>query len=412
MWSTLHLRTMTPVFNSDGDPKEAQIRVPSLRGGMRFWLRAMAGILAGDQLHQLREIENRVLGSTSHASPIRLRIPHQPASRNEPCPEFLKDRRHGRWIGYLLGPGFTAWSKEWRTTRLEHAYVPAGQEFQLQVRLVGDDHDAHQCALAALWLSLTYGGIGARTRRGFGAVRIAGTEGPLPEQGWPSTDLNTPGLDHYSRTRFLWPSGPASEAMHALMRIAEEAGVPGMHRWSSTPPYPVLCKKHTVAATNGGEAARSWQEVLALAGRELRYFRAEADHEGRVHYVHYPPPIKTLGWDEVINGSEVELPMAALGLPLVYHNGYGVHASKGDEKLRRASPLWLRPVGGDRTWRVFSFAFLNQLLPDQETKVHVWKNRRRGKELTVNTGHAHELVREWIDTLASGNTFTRPDPRP
>ncbi|MFC9938309.1 type III-B CRISPR module RAMP protein Cmr1 [Nocardiopsis alba] len=401
MWSTLHLQTMTPVFNSDGDLRQAEIRVPSLRGGMRVWLRAMAGVLVGDQLHRLRRIEDRVLGATDHASPIRLRIYRQPDGEYRPSPDFLADPVHNKWIGYLLGPGLT--TRSGRATHLARAYVPAGKDFKLQVRLVGDDHDAQQCALAALWLSLTYGGIGARTRRGFGAVRITGTEGPLPEKGWFTTDLNTPDLDHYSRVRYLWPSGPAEAAMRALSRIATKVGATGIHHWDSAPTYPVLSKKYTLAAVNGGEASRSWQDALALAGRELRYFRAEVDDEKRGP--------KTLGWEEVIKGDEVELPMAALGLPLIYDKGNEVHVSEGEEKLRRASPLWLRPVGADHSWRLFSFAFLNKFLPGKDQKVHVWKDRQRGKELTVNTEHAHALVKEWIGTLARGDTFMREDPR-
>ncbi|MDT0329342.1 type III-B CRISPR module RAMP protein Cmr1 [Nocardiopsis lambiniae] len=414
MWSTLTLRTMTPVFNSDGDPARAEIRVPSLRGGMRFWMRAMTGILAGDDLSALRAIEDRVLGSTGNASPIRLRVRAQPARTLDEDPDFLSWRgraepgrrwgheQPGQWIGYLLGPGLVSWSKDKRRMVLNRAFVPAGEEFALSVRLVGDDEDAHRCALAALWLSLTYGGIGARTRRGFGSVRIVGVEGPAAGFGPPSPE--TPGLEHYASARSLWPSGPAAAAMPALLRIAGELGLKGAHVWKRTPDHPVLSKEHTLAGMHGDPAWTSWEEALTAAGRELRYFRAETEHRDQNKY---RPPIKTFGWEEVVHGPGNELPMAAMGLPLVYDKKFEVHAVAGDEKLRRASPLWIRPVTDGRTWRLFSFGFLNRFLPEDRVEVHLWRDRRRDKVLKVTDADAHALVREWVAHLTAGGSFVR-----
>jgi hypothetical protein len=62
-------------------------------------------------------------------------------------------------------------------------------------------------------------------------------------------------------------------------------------------------------------------------------------------------------------GRRRPLLLGALGLPVNYKDGYVVNAEHRNEKLRRASPLWLRPVGGATGWRLFSFAFLGDFLP-------------------------------------------------
>jgi CRISPR-associated protein Cmr1 len=45
--------------------------------------------------------------------------------------------------------------------------------------------------MLARWAWLTYGGLGARTRRGFGQLRCLGASGRLPD-GWVPADLAQP----------------------------------------------------------------------------------------------------------------------------------------------------------------------------------------------------------------------------
>ncbi|MFV2194990.1 type III-B CRISPR module RAMP protein Cmr1 [Nocardiopsis sp. LOL_012] len=419
-WTTLRLRVETPLFCGDGDPTSAQVRVSSIRGGMHFWLRAMAGVLAGKDLDALRRIENRVLGSTEAVSPIRLRIPAQPRFSTEPFPDFLPRAQspNNKWISYLLGPGLTAWEpRDQRkglpgATKITRAFTPPGEEFDLRIKLVGEDRDAHTVALGALWMSLVFGGIGARTRRGFGGIRITGVEGGSLLD-WPENALLSPGLDFYENTKSLWPSGTASRAMPALMAIAEKAGLPKrVHDWSAPPTYPVLSKTRTVAGVSGGGTFPDWVNVLIQAGEELRHFRASEF----TPQVMYSPKVKTREWLEVVHDEDRDdFALGGLGLPIVFKKDTEVHADRGEgqeaETLRRASPLWLRPVGEGDEWRLFSFAFLTEFLPEEEVGVHLWRGqgggKRQSRELTVTTEDSHALVREWIEgiTEAEGTAF-------
>src|SRR5579863_4570864 len=95
-WTTLTLQVTTPLFNGGADPDgsagfrpdhEAGVRVASVRGAMRFWFRALAGVLTGPDLPLLAALERRVFGGAgdgtrdsagSAASPVLLRIPKQP----------------------------------------------------------------------------------------------------------------------------------------------------------------------------------------------------------------------------------------------------------------------------------------------------------------------------------------------
>ncbi|SKA23159.1 CRISPR-associated protein Cmr1 [Marinactinospora thermotolerans DSM 45154] len=421
MWTTLTLQVATPVFNSAVTPKDThldappEIRVSSLRGGMRFWLRAMAARYVGDDLYRLRQVEDRVLGSTSGASPIRLRIPSQPEPSEEQLQSLLEGGDQSWPIAYLLGPGLATKGKP-LTTR----FIPPDEEFTLKVRLDGKDRDAQMCALAALWLNCTYGGVGARVRRGFGNLRIVGAHPGLPFDSGSSLML-TPGLTHYTRAEHLLFTGPVEEAREALRRVcaATGGGKPGANieefDWGEEPiaPFPVLGEEHTIAGIADGRHL-SWQAVLARAGRELRYFRAGIDWPG----VRYRPPVKTEGWIRVIHGKtgEKRMPMAAMGLPLVYKDGYEVRATRartgGVEQMRRASPLWFRAVGGKNEWRLFSFAFWSRFLPeDDSVSVDLWHQNKRLRKLEVSTDNAHGLVEDWIETLEKGDSFTKKHKR-
>ena len=419
MWTALTIQVATPVFNSAGTPADAylntppEIRVSSLRGGMRFWLRAMAARYVGDDLYRLRKVEDRVLGSTEKSSPVRLRIPRQPEPSTTELRDLLQNEEQEEWISYLLGPGLATKGRP-----LTRGFVPP-QEFVLKIRLDGRDRDAHQCALAALWLNCAYGGVGARIRRGFGNLRIVGAQPGLPFESGSSV-MQTPGFAHYAKVQHLLFTGPAAEAREALSRVCamdgggKTATEAEEFDWGGNPvsPFPALGEEHTVAGIAGGRSQASWQEVLTKAGKNLRYFRAEVDSDTP----NYTPPIKTHGWICVIHDKkrkENRMPRATMGLPLVYKDGYEVRATrtKGGgsvEQLRRASPLWLRPVGDKNDWKLFSFAFRNRFLPeDDAVSVDLWKRGNHIRKLEAGTQNAHDLTKEWIDGMRRENGFVR-----
>src|SRR5256885_390570 len=118
-WTTLHLQVTTPIFNS-GAEGDAGLRVPSLRGAMRFWFRALAGMAVGNDLSRLAALERHVFGATSHASPVKLRLATQPIVAPLGQPAWCRGE-DGRWITYLLGQGL--W--DMRKREVSKRYVDA-----------------------------------------------------------------------------------------------------------------------------------------------------------------------------------------------------------------------------------------------------------------------------------------------
>lgn len=418
-WTMLRLKVTTPLFN-DSTQGNAGIWVPSLRGAMRFWFRAMAGVGVGPNLDGLAKLESRVFGNTECPSPVMMRVPRQPQVSREKTPTWCNSSAQGKWIGYLMGQGLSTLKKNERTRRFEcllnRPYVAPGQEFDLMFRFGatdrecggGDRETTGALALASLWLLCAYGGLGSRTRRGFGGLRVVSARGWLPGP-WTEESIRSPALAYYQHHKTLAPGDDViGQCMRRLIRLAQACDVPFQSApWGDTrPTYPVLSKQHTRAGLTPTSVA-SWEDVLRAAGENYRHFRADTPYpEAR-----YRPKIKTPEWADVVvpNATGTHFALGALGLPVGYRKPYVVHADRGGPTdavtLRRASPLWLRPVGDASQWRLFSFAFQGQFLPADDVGVHVWANGRQGKAVTVADEDVPMLTDQWIKKMTAGGRF-------
>jgi CRISPR-associated protein Cmr1 len=438
-WTTLTLQVTTPLFMGGADPAneggfraadEAGIRAASIRGAMRFWFRALAGAYTGPDIELLAAMERRVFGGIAPQrgngeaavpSPLILRLPDPPRLSYEPEPDFLRGHPG---IVYLLGLGLIEMKGGARLTR---PFVPPGdQTFTLKTRFQHDQRstmDTQQAiealALASLWLAATYGGFGARTRRGFGGVRIVSAAGEMALP-WKPTVMRTPVPGLFSNATRVWPPDSLMSQLEKHLRElarAEHKELAGPDNWAEPPAFPVLSKQYS-AATLVPKSHETWKETLDHAGRQFRLFRANQPddqrkrRQGRVH---------TTEWDEVINDDIADFPLGALGLPVGFHNKdpeYSVVVNAVDpatpkpEQLRRASPLWLRPLPvGEEKWQLLTYAFQGRFLPE-DVEVRMLPDadaRRRDIQegtVFVDDDQVAELTSQWITTMRRGGDFT------
>lgn len=421
-WTTLTLQVTTPLFNGgaydDGKlgPRpadEAGIRVPSIRGAMRFWFRALAGSVIGPDLKLLSRVESQVFGSTDRTSPLILRIVGHPrvvlpSARSNFLSEITDPELDPRWLVYLMGQSLAEVRKD-SGPKILRPYVPPGQDIQLKIGFrhhTGDTAQTREAievlAFAALWLTCAYGGAGARTRRGFGGLRIAEISGPLPDP-WTASTLPSPDLAHYQELSRLWRPGPIDACLAAIDVLA-----PGANSgWNRIPDYPVLSEEYAPARISGRPYG-NWQEALLDAGNLLREFRADVDNTNP--RARYRPTIETREWAAVVHGDGSRFQLGALGLPVVYDKKDSVvnleKATDGHEVLRRASPLWFRPVSDGTTWRLFSFAF-QAAFQAKGTQVQL-THRGQRKVLTVTDQDVQDVTRAWIDAMAADDYPERP----
>lgn len=403
-WTTLHLRVLTPIFSGDETDGPPLVRVPSVRGALRFWLRAVAagrGLVGSADLQNLWAVEEGVLGSTAAASKIGLRIRTQPAVSEERTPDWTQNSARRSFDGahYLLGQGL--WNHRDVPARgvirgLSRDHIPRGAEFALDVRFSGDAVPDGRFMIA-LWAWLTYGGLGARTRRGFGQLGCIGVDGALPA-GWTAGALARP-------TR--WESWERLEA----------TVYPPATPWTDQSPWRDLPTGSAAALAEHPALDRRWWagkivgldvptlgDALHQAGLDWRRFRAGPDAEMDDDDLPFDGT-RSPEWCGVIRGNGSSYPVGALGLPVNYFSTSGAQRYSasvtpvvGGDDLRRASPVWLRPIRlDDGQWQLFTYYFAGRLLPTGASLTLTPKGGPSKTLVPPDQAAASDAWRRWLD---------------
>lgn len=153
---TYAVKVITPLFGGGTTPRKVDpvsvIRVPSVRGHLRWWYRAVIGRRYEDAAF-LRESEAAIFGDTSRASKVDVRVKvTNPGRQLTPGEVVLRD-------GDRLFPVFSG----------DYQNVRIGVEFELTLRYPAELKDTME---TVVWAWSNFGGIGAKTRRGCGALWI------------------------------------------------------------------------------------------------------------------------------------------------------------------------------------------------------------------------------------------------
>jgi CRISPR-associated protein Cmr1 len=162
---TVTLETVTPLFLGGAEAQDRnkrpapELRPPAFRGALRYWLRAaLGGVIGDNNLTGLHQLESAVFGSTDYGSPIRVRLPNPllPQSGGEK----ILPHKDGPQAG-------------------QRRAFKAGQKVELLIsQLRGRDEVVWKAACAALNLMLAFGGVGLRSRRGYGTLRVVQSSDP------------------------------------------------------------------------------------------------------------------------------------------------------------------------------------------------------------------------------------------
>ncbi|SFT01707.1 type III-B CRISPR module RAMP protein Cmr1 [Saccharopolyspora flava] len=364
-WTKFTLEVVTPLFSGD-DPqdKTSPIRVPSIRGALRFWFRALAAGHGVEDLTELAKQESELFGNTNRPSPIRLRVNDGPTARRDEWSWWVPKPKNSAFNGvhYLLGQGL--WNHRDGLTR---PHVPPRTEFTLEVRFTGNER-LDSRFLLTMWTWLYYGGLGARTRRGFGQLRCTNVESTLnhPILGMIA---KRPSIDFY-RKLMRDPVPPKLREGTGLGATKAESPA------SPLPKFPMLAPYGWKGAVLDPDPYDDLEPVLHEAGRRWRNYRASQDID------HIPGKnTRSPEWIDVIHGNESEYPIAALGLPInyfskksqssIYKNTIDVKFGLDNEPGRRVSPVWIRPTplkigpkeSDPTSWYLTTHIFYSELLP-------------------------------------------------
>jgi len=313
---TLHLRTITPMFGGGYEPREVDplciIRPAAIRGHLRFWWRATAGAQFGSP-EDLYRAEEALWGSADKPGRVAIEVAlvseGSRRSHSELAPKATP--QDGPREGVFLFP-FQAQGGD---SPLPEAYARENVEFRLTIRHgSGCLPEVERCVRA--WL--TFGGIGARTRRGCGALR---------ETGDPA--------------RWLPPADPA-QRRDWLRALSGGSSEPAAHS--------VLGNARVVFGPRGDNALGAWRTL----GRFWCALRK--GHIGSEDYVpmnggHWKDYRGSLAAFERSQDQGIALAKPFLGLPIVYQKfDKGPRPARyaptieAAETGRMASPVILKPA--------------------------------------------------------------------
>ena len=322
------LETLTPLFLAGADPRGLpELRAPSIRGALRYWLRALLGGVYGDSasaLQQLNERETAIFGDNQTGSNIVCQI--QKITKKNIATLQLSEQRPGE--KYLL----------WANSRGKDGRKFLEQtEFTLSIKTrIGGKMLESDFGLtaASLWLLLHLGGIGTRSRRLMGSLRVKQVN------EWPQ---QLPGL-HVTAHE---PAKLAEILVSALEQWRDFAGGDTKARFERESRFDVLHPNHSAIFVWNADSD-SADNLIEEFGKNLQ--------AGRFHK---PPDDKTVL--EVIQGNKnaEKLQRPGFGLPLRFlfrselakiakANNMSLSDAMKDRDLQKLATATLEPSRRDR----------------------------------------------------------------
>lgn len=202
----LSIEVVTPMFGGGVTPGQPDpvtlVRVPSIRGHLRFWWQATRGA-ACRNVQELRTREAEIWGDTENPSPVIVTV-----SCVAPAGERTPDNAYG--FGRFDPEAYALFSAK----QNEAPLCREGLRFNVQMHWPGpallqelrDRENVRRrrnrmptlpesveditCDVrVSLWAWLRFGGIGGRTRRGCGALRTIRAEPRLQETGMQASGI-------------------------------------------------------------------------------------------------------------------------------------------------------------------------------------------------------------------------------
>jgi CRISPR-associated protein Cmr1 len=343
-------KLITPLYGGGVKAGEVDIATPihgtGIRGQLRFWWRATRGGSFAGNSEKMKAAEDLIWGSTEGGSAVSIAVIR--CTSGKP----FQIRHNGQLIdvGHVRSPySYVAFPLR-RQDRVPAGVVYEGVIFTLQLSFPDSAKDDVQ---AALWAWETFGGVGARTRRGFGALQCTDVQ---PNDGSASVDIG----------QWRWEydaQNAAAQLLDAVERFVSNGefprGVPHLSR---------LKERYKIKFADS-DPLKVWRDLF---GR-LKDFRQ--NRAGRYGRSNWPEPdairqetgqsLRSRGHSDPVYDPIIDkFPRAIFGLPIIFaFKEEDSHPTDPDKDPREtmltgrregidrlASPLILRPLAcRDRT---------------------------------------------------------------
>jgi CRISPR-associated protein Cmr1 len=172
------LKIVTPMFLGGANITDAELRVPSIKGMLRFWWRATCGI---ESLEEMKKMEAEIFGSTEQKASFSIQVVN---SNNINSMLDLKERGekfkvHGHNVNIIdyLSYGTHKPEKGQGNVYFKQ-YITPDSSFSLKFQFYNNELKGD--LLRAFYFFIAYGGLGSRNRNGFGSLHIKNNDNKMP----------------------------------------------------------------------------------------------------------------------------------------------------------------------------------------------------------------------------------------
>ena len=180
------VEVVTPLFLGSADPKKAELRIPSIKGALRFWWRAIYG---SDDVEDMKRHEDEIFGSTTKKASFSMYLNDiddvKPVLRDLPQGVKVQTQSRGRTfpisIIEYLAYGLCEYNRAQKRNVYKKEHIPEGTKFKLVLNIKNQPFKDQ--ILDSLRMLTNYGGLGSRSRNGFGSIKIDGLSSHLKIEG-------------------------------------------------------------------------------------------------------------------------------------------------------------------------------------------------------------------------------------
>ncbi|NOK58061.1 MAG: type III-B CRISPR module RAMP protein Cmr1 [Chloroflexi bacterium AL-W] len=340
---------ITPLFGGGVEPNKPDpvtvVRATAIRGHLRFWWRACRGGQFNGDLAKMKAYEDALWGAAAKedsGGPSQVVVVVKDGKRGGgfKVKWSEKEKRSNTYkkvfsteVGHHKSPySYVAFPlNEDRGEVYEEVKFSLDISYPKTICVNNSEWDVESEIQAALWAWETFGGIGARTRRGSGALRLEQIDGQ------PHTDL---------------PPANESQARDWLKRKLGELVVGQFHE--DVPHVSLETRYRIVSQDKDGKALKEWEKLInKLKKFRQRRYTPEGEENDHGHSGWPEPNTIRRVFEKDSRGpfadrSIDKFPRAQFGLPIIFHMAHdrsiGDVTLQGKEKDRLASPLILKPL--------------------------------------------------------------------
>ncbi len=176
------LEILTPMFLGGANPQDAELRAASIKGALRFWWRALQ---AETNINDLRRRENEIFGGSEGDSGQKSRVKIEVETDLKPVLEDLPKgttypvKHFNLGIIHYLSYGLYEYQRGAGNVYVKKHFKP-GKSFKIILFLSGlSDDDNKKEVLKAFKALIRFGGLGAKSRNGFGSLNLVNSNPKL-----------------------------------------------------------------------------------------------------------------------------------------------------------------------------------------------------------------------------------------